>query len=868
LSPGANSITVVAYDESSTHNQTSISLTIHYDLPVVTLTATNPTATEHPLTTGTFTVIRTGSTTGPLAVYYSVSGTASPGSDYISLPGITTIPDGLLTATITVTPIDDAAVEGDETVIVTLSANAAYTIGLPNSATVTISDDDALPTVSIRLPKTGQRNCYDSLGNVIPCAGTGQDGDVQAGAPWPNPRFTDNGDGTITDNLTGLMWTKDANLWGSWSSWLDALEYIAAMNAGFYGHFGYTDWRLPNINEIESLANANEANSATWLTGQGFDNVQFQDNWSFYWSATTDASYTGWAWRLDFWPWVQYAEGWSKGGAGCIWPVRSTQSEALNLGPIWKTGQTITYALGDDGDIQTGVSWPTPRFIEQSDGTVSDNLTGLMWTKGAHAPGPAYCNPGQTKTWEDAFVHVICLNSASYLGYSDWRLPNRKELLSLTDRSSYDPALPTNHPFVNVEWYYWSSTTDAGESYKAWSLNAYNGSVLSSWKSYNDNRIWPVRSLGQVPSVTIVATDNTATEAGTTTGTFTVNRTGSTVGALTVYYSVSGTAGAGSDYNFLPGSVSIPDGSASATITVTPIDDTLVEADETVIVTLTVNAAYTVDAPDSATVTIISDDITLIVNTSGTGTGTVTSNPQGINCGNDCSEICNAGTVVALTATPDANSVFSGWTGDADCSDGQVTMDAPKVCTARFDSQLPAPFDDVPSTDFAYDFIMAIANAGITGGCSTTPRLFCPDQLITRGQMAVFLVASLQRLPNACVGQFVDVPIGHPFCGFVEKLASDGITGGCGGNSFCLDDPVTRGQMAVFIVAALGNAPNVCADRFADVPANHSFCGFIERLADDGITGGCGGNIFCPDAPVTRAQMAVFLVAAPDPLFP
>ena len=111
-----------------------------------------------------------------------------------------------------------------------------------------------------------------------------------------------------------------------------------------------------------------------------------------------------------------------------------------------------------------------------------------------------------------------------------------------------------------------------------------------------------------VPTVTISPSDATATEAGTTTGTFTVSRTGSTAAALTVNYTVSGTATSGSDYTALTGSVTIPSGSATATITVTPVDDSLVESDETVIVTLTANAAYTVGAPSSATVTITDND--------------------------------------------------------------------------------------------------------------------------------------------------------------------------------------------------------------------------------------------------------------------
>jgi hypothetical protein len=183
-------------------------------------------------------------------------------------------------------------------------------------------------------------------------------------------------------------------------------------------------------------------------------------------------------------------------------------------------------------------------------------------------------------------------------------------------------------------------------------------------------------------------------------------------------------------------------------------------------------------------------------------------------------------------------------------------------------------YTDVPVNGW-YDFVMAISDGGITGGCEVddpaTPENeanFCPDDPITRGQMAVFIETSLGNAPNACTGQFDDVATDNPFCGFIERLAADGITGGCGGNNFCPNDPISRGQMAVFIEVALGNAPYLCGGQFADVPANNPFCGFIERLADEGITGGCGGNNFCPNDPITRAQMAVFLVLAPDPLYP
>ena len=122
-------------------------------LTTVTISATDPNASEAGPDSGIFTVTRSGSTSGALTVNYTVSGTASAGSDYTALAGSVTLASGSASATITVTPVDDTAVEGNETVTVTLSSNAAYSVGSPSSATITIADNDgSAPTVSISAP--------------------------------------------------------------------------------------------------------------------------------------------------------------------------------------------------------------------------------------------------------------------------------------------------------------------------------------------------------------------------------------------------------------------------------------------------------------------------------------------------------------------------------------------------------------------------------------------------------------------------------------------------------------------------------------------------------------------------------------------
>ena len=175
----------------------------------------------------------------------------------------------------------------------------------------------ALPAIVragvVDLPKTGQTTCYDTAGNVIACPYTGQDGDIQAGVPWPTPRFTVSGD-CVTDNLTGLMWTKNANLPGGYKTWQQALDYANGLSL-----CGYTDWRLPNVNELESLINAGQGNSATWLNTQGFINVQSY----YYWSATSYAYYSSYAWIVYMW--YGYVYSYYKTSSYYVWPVRSGQ---------------------------------------------------------------------------------------------------------------------------------------------------------------------------------------------------------------------------------------------------------------------------------------------------------------------------------------------------------------------------------------------------------------------------------------------------------------------------------------------------------------------------------------------------------------
>jgi len=158
---------------------------------------------------------------------------------------------------------------------------------------------------TITVPRTGQNSCYSAEGVVIPCAGTGQDGEKRTGATWPSPRFADNGDGTVTDNLTGLVWLKDANCSdtaggidrsGGLLNWPSALTWsnnLASGKCGLSDNSVAGDWRLPNVNELRSLVDYSRHDPAL-PAGHPFSNVQSV----WYWSSTTNPVYTGGAFNV------------------------------------------------------------------------------------------------------------------------------------------------------------------------------------------------------------------------------------------------------------------------------------------------------------------------------------------------------------------------------------------------------------------------------------------------------------------------------------------------------------------------------------------------------------------------------------------
>jgi quinol monooxygenase YgiN len=338
--------------------------------------------------------------------------------------------------------------------------------------------------------QTGQKQCWNPRGVPIDCTGTGQDGEKQAGVPWPDPRFTDNRDGTVTDNLTGLVWLQDADRFGE-VPWEEALTHARNLASGSRG---LTDgsvagaWRLPTIRELFSLIDYGTADP-TIPAGQPFTNVRP----SIYWTSTTLAAAPTLAWMmtLGIAPTVFDL----KINANRMWPVRHGETARVartGQQKCWNVrGEEIPCAgTGQDGDIRAGVAWPTPRFTDNGDGTVTDNLTRLVWLKNA--------DPFGWRTWEQALRDCNELASGRY-GLTDgsvaneWRLPNIREIESLVDYNNVGPCLPTGHPFVNVRpSSYWTSTSVAAAPTQAMFIILGVGPSIFESKEH-PFFVWPVR---------------------------------------------------------------------------------------------------------------------------------------------------------------------------------------------------------------------------------------------------------------------------------------------------------------------------------------------------------------------------------------
>jgi len=177
--------------------------------------------------------------------------------------------------------------------------------------------------------------------------------------------------------------------------------------------------------------------------------------------------------------------------------------------------------------------------------------------------------------------------------------------------------------------------------------------------------------------------------------------------------------------------------------------------------------------------------------------------------------------------------------------------------STTFDITVGSVFEDVPPAHTFSGEVLGLSMLGITDGCE--PRSFCPDREVTRAEMAAFLTRALD-LPSDPLAEPYEDDDGHALEAYIETLYVNGLTNGCSATSFCPERLVTRGEMAAFLVRGFGIVPSTLHP-FTDVDGNY-FEPAIAALHSAGIASGCTDTEFCPDRAITRVEMAAFLVRA------
>jgi hypothetical protein len=288
---------------------------------------------------------------------------------------------------------------------------------------------------------TGQTACYDDSEEInCPVAGEafyGQDAQYSGN----QADYTDNGDGTVTDNVTGLMWQQsfaDAK-----STYAEAQTYVNMLNAQNY--CGYSDWRLPTIKQLYSL-----------IDFRGTD------------PPPERSSTNGMVPFIDA-NFFQFAYGDTSAGERIIdsqWVTSTlyTADNSMMFGVNFADGRIKSYPTGVVGPQQGektfyvrlcrgNSNYGINRLVDNGNGTVTDEATGLMWTQS---------DSGQGMNWEDALAWAEQKNAKNYLGYNDWRLPNAKELQSIVDYTRSPDT--TNSPAIDPVFDITAITNEDGET--------------------------------------------------------------------------------------------------------------------------------------------------------------------------------------------------------------------------------------------------------------------------------------------------------------------------------------------------------------------------------------------------------------------
>jgi hypothetical protein len=591
-----NETVIVTIQADATYNGAgdSTTITIVDDDPVtVTIFATDDTAREAGASSGAFTVTRQGSLAANLVVTYALSGTASNSTDYSTLSGSVTIPAGRATATITVTPVNDTVLEGEETVAATLLNSPVYNVGNPGHATIILVDDEG-PSITL--------SASDA---------TAAEGGANPGA------FTFTRTGSTATPLTayfavngtarnGLDYAAIGNSIEIPASAASAVLTITPLDdAVLEAPERATLTVLPNPNYTVGTTtpqsvtiNDNDSGlPAVGFTLAGSSGLESDATAQISVSLSSNAATT---------VTVNYAvTGGSAAGGGVDYTLASgtlrflpsTNTQNLNLSVVndtlVETNETVLITLSSPSGAVLDITTTHTYTILDDDtsGAITVTATDAIGTESGPTTG-TFRIARSGGTGSDQTVYFQIIGSAN----------SPSDYLPLASSA----VIPAGAAFVDISVVPVDDTTDETNETVVINLTSAPGGRIGSPDLAT--LIIVDDDSSALPIVTIEATDPNASEPGADTALFTLRRTGDPTDALPVNFTVGGTATSGTDFLSLGTLATIPAGVADTTFTLTPRDDAIFESNETVVVTLTMTAAYRIGIGAESATAILSDN--------------------------------------------------------------------------------------------------------------------------------------------------------------------------------------------------------------------------------------------------------------------
>ncbi|MFM6775317.1 MAG: DUF4347 domain-containing protein, partial [Microcystis panniformis] len=584
-SPGAGGLQII--DVSDFNNPSP--------LPSVTLAVSTTSVNEDGTTNLVYTFTRTGSTTSALTANYTVGGTATFSTDYTqtgaasytATTGTVTFAAGSSTATVTVDPTPDTTVENNETVALTLASGTGYTVGTTTPVTGTITNDDTSVTLAVSpasVTEDGTTNLIYTFTRTgvttnpltvnYTVGGTATNGTDYASIPTSVTFAANSATATVTvDPTADTTVEPDETVILTLAS---GTGYTVVTTTPVTGTITNDDTSVTLAVAPSSVTEDGTTNLVYTFTRTGVTTNALTVNYTLGGTATLNTDYT----RTGTTNTVTFAAN-SATATVIVDPTPDTiveSNETVILTLATGTGYTVGTTTPVTGTITNSPVPPSITLAVSPSSVTEDGTTNLIYT---------FTRSGVTT---NALTVNYTVGGTATNGTDYAYIPTSVTFAanSATATVTVDPTADTTvEPDETV-----ILTLASGTGYTVGTPNAATGTIT------NDD----------LPSITLAVSPSSVTEDGTTNLVYTFTRSGVTTDALTVNYTVEGTATNGTDYASIPTSVTFAANSATATVTVDPTADTTVEPDETVILTLASGTGYTVGTTTPVTGTIINDD--------------------------------------------------------------------------------------------------------------------------------------------------------------------------------------------------------------------------------------------------------------------